>query len=114
VRSFCPSAATRGRRSKRELELIGVVVGIGDYADKARDRVVSTQRWRLETIPTPVICRACCNDCTSHFMHPVGLDKLGRPVIYSVFNMVRRAGLGPGANQPRLFGLSTGRHSFTR
>ena len=49
---------------------------------------MSTQRWRVETIPSPIICKACAQDCASHYMHPVGLDKLGRPVIYSVFNMV--------------------------
>ena len=54
---------------------------------KASKRLMNTITWRETSLPNPMICSHCAKDYKSHFMHPVGHDKLGRPVIYSVFSL---------------------------
>mmetsp|Transcript_15738 Transcript_15738/g.30350 ORF Transcript_15738/g.30350 Transcript_15738/m.30350 type:complete len:299 (-) Transcript_15738:17-913(-) len=55
--------------------------------EKCTQRIIKTLEWRQTMIPSPLVCRACAKDHTSHYLHQVGFDKIGRPVIYSVFNM---------------------------
>mmetsp|Transcript_25162 Transcript_25162/g.51180 ORF Transcript_25162/g.51180 Transcript_25162/m.51180 type:complete len:295 (-) Transcript_25162:120-1004(-) len=58
-------------------------------------RLVKTLKWRSESLPDPMVCKACAKDYKSHYMHPVGFDKLGRPVIYSVFALASDHTLQP-------------------
>jgi hypothetical protein len=44
---------------------------------------VATARWRAATRPESLSCTACARNVHSHYMHVVGHDAVGRPVIFS-------------------------------
>jgi len=46
-------------------------------------RLKSTCDWRAKAKPEEVVCKACAKNSRSHYMHVVGHDLLGRPIIYS-------------------------------
>lgn len=50
-------------------------------------RLKFTLNWRREERPEACLCSACTAKVNSHYMHVVGHDREGRPVIYSCFNM---------------------------
>jgi len=61
------------------------------HVGKASKRLINTIKWRETSLPEPMVCQHCAKDYKSHYMHPVGFDKQGRPVIYSVFSMANNA-----------------------
>ena len=50
-------------------------------------RLQETLDWRRDTDVESITCSACLADPRSHYMHPVGFDRLGRPVIYSCLQL---------------------------
>jgi hypothetical protein len=62
-------------------------------AEHCTKRIVKTLKWREEVVPNPLVCSACAKNYGSHYLHHVGFDKLGRPVLYSVFNLAEDHGL---------------------
>eukprot|EP00955_Chlamydomonas_euryale_P066326 359517-Chlamydomonas_euryale.AAC.15 len=46
-------------------------------------RLNATCDWRAQAKPESVVCAACAKNSRSHYMHVVGHDLLGRPIIYS-------------------------------
>jgi len=54
----------------------------GNVAHSAK-RLAATLKWRDTNKPQEVVCHACRKDPKSHYMHIVGHDNLGRPIIYS-------------------------------
>lgn len=46
-------------------------------------RLNATCDWRASTQPQSVVCKACARNSRSHYMHVVGHDLQGRPIIYS-------------------------------
>ncbi|KAK4527094.1 hypothetical protein GAYE_SCF34G5016 [Galdieria yellowstonensis] len=51
----------------------------------ARDMLVETLQWRREVRPERMRCRMCLHNPRSHTFRPLGVDKVGRPVMYSCF-----------------------------
>eukprot|EP00871_Galdieria_phlegrea_P000566 jgi/Galph1/150/GphlegSOOS_G4932.1 len=51
----------------------------------AREMLVETLQWRREVRPERMICKRCIQNPRSHTFRPLGIDKLGRPVLYSCF-----------------------------
>lgn len=49
---------------------------------------VATAKWREAEQPHKLVCQACLEKCTAHYMHPVGFDKRGQPVIYSSYILI--------------------------
>ena len=50
-------------------------------------RLQETLDWRRDIDVESITCSACLADPRSHYMHPVGFDCLGRPVIYSCLQL---------------------------
>lgn len=50
-------------------------------------RLEETVAWRMKEKPEDRICRLCTTSPHLHYMHPIGIDKKGRPVVYSCFKM---------------------------
>ena len=62
---------------------------IGRYLDahrgvvaKASKGIISTAKWRKETVPSPLGCAVCKVDRTTHCFEFIGHDQFDRPVIY--------------------------------
>lgn len=53
------------------------------YDYQAEKRLKETLQWRESERVEHISCLACEKDSRSHYMHPVGFDRWGRPVIYS-------------------------------
>jgi len=47
--------------------------------------LVETLQWRREVRPERMRCRMCLHNPRSHTFRPLGVDKVGRPVMYSCF-----------------------------
>mmetsp|Transcript_3868 Transcript_3868/g.11192 ORF Transcript_3868/g.11192 Transcript_3868/m.11192 type:complete len:319 (-) Transcript_3868:579-1535(-) len=60
----------------------------GSKADALR-RLRETFAWRRKERPESLACRACVQDPQAHYMHVVGHDSLGRPIIYSCLTPVK-------------------------
>lgn len=54
---------------------------------QAVKRLRETLEWRKSEKVEQIRCLACTADLRSHYMHPVGFDKLGRPVLYSCLQL---------------------------
>ena len=54
---------------------------------QAVKRLQETLDWRQEADVEHITCTACLADPRSHYMHPVGFDRLGRPVLYSCLQL---------------------------
>lgn len=54
---------------------------------QAVKRLRETLEWRSSERVDQIRCLACTKDPCSHYMHPVGYDKLGRPVLYSCLQL---------------------------
>eukprot|EP00976_Prorocentrum_cordatum_P029362 597545-Prorocentrum_minimum.AAC.5 len=80
VRLLC-GTLFRTLRQSASLPCVGMVTS------KASKRLIQTIKWRETSLPNPLICKHCAKDHKSHYLHPVGFDKQGRPVIYSVFSL---------------------------
>ncbi|CAL8471490.1 g11032 [Coccomyxa elongata] len=50
---------------------------------QAEKRLRETLQWREAENVECITCLACTRDPRSHYMHPIGIDRWGRPVIYS-------------------------------
>lgn len=50
-------------------------------------RLQETLDWRRDTDVERITCAACLSNPRSHYMHPVGFDRLGRPVLYSCLQL---------------------------
>jgi hypothetical protein len=50
---------------------------------EALKRLRATFKWRAQELPRTLRCTICDGNPKAHFMHVVGHDDLGRPVIYS-------------------------------
>lgn len=55
---------------------------------EALKRLRATFDWRSKEQPQSLSCTVCEKDPSAHFMHVVGHDQLGRPVIYSCLKNV--------------------------
>lgn len=55
--------------------------------DQAVKRLQETLDWRQEADVEHITCTACLADPRAHYMHPVGFDRLGRPVLYSCLQL---------------------------
>ena len=72
VRRFI-RAETKGKHPTPNLEL-------------SAKRLEETVAWREKEKPDMRICRLCITDPAQHYMHCIGHDKKGRPVVYSCFS----------------------------
>ena len=54
---------------------------------QAVKRLQETLTWRRKTNVESIACSACLADPRAHYMHPVGFDRLGRPVLYSCLQL---------------------------
>ena len=54
---------------------------------QAVKRLQETLTWRREADVESIACSACLADPRAHYMHPVGFDRLGRPVLYSCLQL---------------------------
>ncbi len=52
-------------------------------SQQAEKRLKETLLWREAENVECITCLACTRDSRSHYMHPIGIDRWGRPVIYS-------------------------------
>mmetsp|Transcript_16257 Transcript_16257/g.48423 ORF Transcript_16257/g.48423 Transcript_16257/m.48423 type:complete len:233 (-) Transcript_16257:2063-2761(-) len=66
----------------------------GSYKE-SRSRLLEHAEWRAEVGPETMECSACESDPHSHYMHLIGHDKQGRPVMYSTFALAENKSLGP-------------------
>jgi hypothetical protein len=55
------------------------------HFETSAKRLEDTVAWRQKERPDIRICRTCIKDPLQHYMHPIGHDKLGRPICYSCF-----------------------------
>ena len=55
----------------------------GIVCHQAEKRLRETLQWREAENVERIVCSACTRDPRSHYMHPIGFDRWGRPVIYS-------------------------------
>lgn len=58
----------------------------GDLQLSAK-RLSATLEWRRQTKPETVVCKACCKNPRSHYMHVIGYDLKMRPIIYTCNNL---------------------------
>lgn len=56
---------------------------------------VATADWRAQKQPASVECTACKANSCAHYMHPVGFDLQGRPVLYTSYMMIQDSSPGP-------------------
>ena len=56
-------------------------------AAQAVKRLQETLDWRRDTNVESITCSACLANPRAHYMHPVGFDRLGRPVLYSCLQL---------------------------
>ncbi len=54
---------------------------------QAVKRLQETLDWRRDTDVESITCSACLANPRAHYMHPVGFDRLGRPVLYSCLQL---------------------------
>ena len=54
---------------------------------QAVKRLQETLTWRATNDVERLSCSACTTDPRSHYMHPVGFDRYGRPVLYSCLQL---------------------------
>jgi hypothetical protein len=54
---------------------------------QAVKRLQETLAWRQANNVEGAACAACAARPGSHYMHPVGFDPLGRPVLYSCLQL---------------------------
>ncbi len=50
-------------------------------------RLRETLQWRAANDVERLTCSACAADARAHYMHPVGFDRRGRPVLYSCLQL---------------------------
>ena len=54
---------------------------------QAVKRLQETLDWRRDVDVESITCSACLASPRAHYMHPVGFDRLGRPVLYSCLQL---------------------------
>ena len=57
------------------------------HPSQAVKRLQETLAWRAANDVERASCSACITDPRSHYMHPVGFDRYGRPVLYSCLQL---------------------------
>lgn len=57
------------------------------FPKQAVKRLQETLEWRRDIDVESITCSACLADPRAHYMHPVGFDRLGRPVLYSCLQL---------------------------
>eukprot|EP00756_Hemistasia_phaeocysticola_P036643 Hpha_TRINITY_DN16652_c3_g6::TRINITY_DN16652_c3_g6_i1::g.181802::m.181802 len=56
------------------------------HLKNASEQLIGTIKWRREQQPELRGCRKCQMDPTSHCMRVLGVDRIGRPVVYTCFS----------------------------